>query len=106
MQEGLQNALKHSGVKFFEVKLHGSPAEIRLTVRDSGVGYEPELAKDTPGLGLVSMRERVRLAKGTISVTSKPQSGTEINARVPLEAGAQREQGKLAGGLKESDLAF
>jgi PAS domain S-box-containing protein len=106
MQEGLHSALKHSGVRFFEVKLHGSPAEIRLTVRDSGVGFEPELAKDTPGLGLVSMRERVRLAKGTISVTSKPQSGTEINARVPLEAGAQREQGKLAGGLKESDLAF
>jgi signal transduction histidine kinase len=47
MQEGLQNALKHSGVKFFEVKLHGSPAEIRLTVRDSGVGFEPELTKDT-----------------------------------------------------------
>jgi PAS domain S-box-containing protein len=97
MQEGLQNALKHSGVKFFEVKLHGSPAEIRLTVRDSGVGFEPELAKDTPGLGLMSMRERVRLVKGTISITSKPQSGTEINVRVPLQAGAQREQGKLAG---------
>jgi PAS domain S-box-containing protein len=97
MQEGLQNALKHSGVKFFEVELHGSPAEIRLTVRDSGVGYEPELAKDTPGLGLMSMRERVRLVKGTISITSKPQSGTEINVRVPLQAGAQREQGKLAG---------
>jgi signal transduction histidine kinase len=79
------------------VKLHGSPAEIRLTVRDSGVGYEPELAKDTPGLGLMSMRERVRLVKGTISITSKPQSGTEINVRVPLQAGAQREQGKLAG---------
>jgi PAS domain S-box-containing protein len=97
MQEGLHNALKHSGVKFFEVKLHGSPAEIRLTVRDSGVGFEPELAKDTPGLGLMSMRERVRLVKGTISITSKPQAGTEINVRVPLQAGAQREQGKLAG---------
>jgi PAS domain S-box-containing protein len=97
MQEGLHSALKHSGVRFFEVKLHGSPAEIRLTVRDSGVGFEPELAKDTPGLGLMSMRERVRLVKGTISITSKPQSGTEINVRVPLQAGAQREQGKLAG---------
>ena len=97
MQEGLQNALKHSGVRLFEVKLHGSPTEIHLTVRDSGVGFDPELAKDTQGLGLVSMQERVRLVKGTISITSKPQSGTEINVRVPLSAGAQTEKTKLAG---------
>ena len=97
MQEGLQNALKHSGVRFFEVKLHGSPTEIQLIVRDSGVGFDPELAKDTQGLGLISMQERVRLVKGTISITSKPQSGTEINVRVPLPAGAQTERAKLAG---------
>ena len=97
MQKGLHNALKHSGVKFFEVKLLGSPTEIRLTVQDSGKGFEPELAKDTPGLGLVSMQERVRLVKGTISITSRPLSGTEINVRIPLQAGAQTELAKLAG---------
>ncbi len=97
MQEGLQNALKHSGLRFFEVKLHGSPAEIHLIVRDSGVGFDPELAKDSQGLGLVSMQERVRLVKGTISITSRPQSGTEINVRVPLSAGAQTDKAKLGG---------
>jgi len=97
MQEGLQNAVKHSGVKVFEVRLHGSPKEIHLTVRDSGVGFDPELAKDTKGLGLISMQERVRLVEGTISITSRPQSGTEINVRVPLSAGAQTDQAKLAG---------
>jgi PAS domain S-box-containing protein len=96
-QEGLQNALKHSGVRFFEVKMHGSPTDIQLTVRDLGKGFDPELAKDTPGLGLVSMQERVRLVKGTISITSRPQSGTEINVRVPLSAGEQTERAKLAG---------
>jgi PAS domain S-box-containing protein len=97
MQEGLQNARKHSGVKFFEVKLHGSPMEIYLTVRDSGVGFDPELIKDAQGLGLISMQERVRLVKGTISITSKPQSGTEINVCVPLSAVAQTDRAKLAG---------
>jgi signal transduction histidine kinase len=97
MQEGLQNALKHSGVKVFAVKLHGSPTEIQLTVRDSGMGFDPELSKDTQGLGLVSMQERVRLVKGRISITSRPQAGTEINVRVPLSAGAQTEQAKLPG---------
>jgi signal transduction histidine kinase len=97
MQEGLQNALKHSGVRFFEVKLHGSPTEIHLTVRDSGAGFEPELVRGTQGLGLISMKERVRLVKGTISITSKPQSGTEINVRVPLSAGAEAERVKGTG---------
>ncbi len=97
MQEGLNNALKHSGVKLFEVKMRGSPTEIHLTVRDLGKGFDPELAKGTKGLGLISMQERVRLVKGAISITSKPGSGTEINVRLPLQAGAQTEQAKLAG---------
>jgi signal transduction histidine kinase len=97
MQEGLHNALKHSGVRFFEVKMHGSPAEIQLTVRDLGKGFDPELAKDTPGLGLVSMQERVRLVKGTISITSRPGAGTVINVRVPVSAGKQTEQAESAG---------
>jgi signal transduction histidine kinase len=97
MQEGLNNALKHSGVKLFEVKLLGLSTEIRLAVRDAGKGFDPELTKDTPGLGLVSMQERVRLVKGTILITSRPLSGTQINVRVPLQAGAQTEKAKLAG---------
>ena len=79
------------------MKIHGSPAEIQLIVRDSGVGFDPELAKNTQGLGLISMQERVRLVKGTISITSKPQSGAEIHVRVPPLDGAQTQQTKLAG---------
>jgi signal transduction histidine kinase len=96
MQEGLHNALKQSGVRLFDVMLLASPAEIRLTVRDLGKGFDPELARDTSGLGLVSMHERVRV-KGTISISSRPLSGTEINVRVPLQAGVQTEQAKMAG---------
>jgi PAS domain S-box-containing protein len=97
MQEGLRNSLKHSGVRFFKVNVQGSPTEIRLSVRDSGVGFEPELAKGTQGLGLISMRERVRLVNGTISITSSPQSGAEIRVFVPLLAGKPMEKTELAG---------
>jgi signal transduction histidine kinase len=38
------------------------------------------------GLGLTSMRERVRLVNGTISIESKPMGGTSVRVRVPLEA--------------------
>jgi PAS domain S-box-containing protein len=97
LQESLRNALKHSGVQHFEVKMQESPTEIQLTVRDSGVGFDPELAGNTPGLGLVSMLERVKLVKGTISITSRPQTGTEVSVRVPLPAGTQTDQAKTAG---------
>jgi PAS domain S-box-containing protein len=89
LQEALQNAVKHSGVRHFDVKLQGSPAAIHLTVRDSGVGFDPALVRATQGLGLVSMQERVRLVKGTISITSRPQSDTVISVHVPLSAGTQ-----------------
>jgi hypothetical protein len=43
------------------------------------------------------LHARQQTGEGHDSITSKPQSGTEINVRVPLQAGAQREESKLAG---------
>jgi len=86
LQEALQNAVKHSGVRKFEVRLRGVPDGIRLTIRDSGKGFDPEAAMSGQGLGLLSMRERINLLKGTISIVSKPKLGTEISVNVPLVA--------------------
>jgi signal transduction histidine kinase len=97
LQESLHNTLKHSGVRHFEVMMQGSPTEIRLAVRDSGVGFDPELPRSTQGLGLISMQERVKLVKGTISITSRPLSGTEVSVRVPLPVGTLADQAKMAG---------
>ena len=83
LQETLHNATKHSGVKRIEVQLREDSGEIHLIVRDSGKGFDVEAALQGKGLGLTSMRERVRLVNGTISVESKPMGGTTIHARVP-----------------------
>ena len=85
LQEALSNAVKHSGVRRIEVQLYQGVGEIGLRVSDAGVGFDPELARNKSGLGLVSMRERVRLVQGTLSVESKLYGGTTIHARVPLE---------------------
>ena len=85
LQEALQNAVKHSGVKRFEVYVREDSGEIHLIVRDSGKGFEVQAALQGKGLGLTSMRERVRLMKGTISIESKPMGGTTIHVRVPLD---------------------
>jgi PAS domain S-box-containing protein len=87
LQEALRNAVKHSGMRQFAVALHGTEREIQLTVSDQGVGFDPNDAINGHGLGLISMRERLHLAHGKISIESAPGSGTTIRARVPFSSG-------------------
>ena len=86
LQEALQNAAKHSGVRFFRVDLDGKADTVQLTVSDLGVGFDPDDAINGRGLGLISMRERLRLVSGEISIKSQPGSGTTIHARVPFSS--------------------
>jgi signal transduction histidine kinase len=83
-QEALNNAVKHSGALEARVTLSGSAKELYLQITDSGVGFDPESTKGKRGLGLVSMRERLRLVGGTISVQSQSSGGTKVEARIPL----------------------
>jgi signal transduction histidine kinase len=87
LQEALRNSAKHSGVRHFEVRLWATSDETHLTVADSGAGFNVEAAKESRGLGLVSMEERLKLLDGTFSVESQLQRGTTIRARVPLNSG-------------------
>ncbi len=64
LQEGLQNAMKHSGVRSFAVDLQGTGESIELTVTDFGSGFEEQDALTRHGLGLISMRERLQLVRG------------------------------------------
>jgi PAS domain S-box-containing protein len=93
LQEALNNTIKHSGVKRIEVQLREDSGEIHLLIKDLGRGFDVEAASQGKGLGLISMRERVRLVNGTISIASKPMGGTTIHVRVPLgsEHPAKRE---------------
>jgi PAS domain S-box-containing protein len=88
LQEALQNTVKHSGAKRVQVELREESEALHLIVGDSGRGFDVEAAaRGRGGLGLISMRERVRLLNGRISISSKPNGGTAIEARVPFEAG-------------------
>jgi PAS domain S-box-containing protein len=85
-QEALGNVVKHSHVNRAQAELRGADNEIRLRVVDAGAGFDPGLWSAGAGIGLVSMRERLRLVGGTLSVRSAPSNGTEILAQVPLSA--------------------
>ena len=85
LQEALQNAVKHSGVRRFNVELRGTSKEVQLTVSDLGVGFNPREAMAQSGLGLISMRERLQLVRGELSIRSEAGRGTTISAKAPLE---------------------
>jgi PAS domain S-box-containing protein len=85
LQEALYNSAKHSGVKRVEVQLAENSGNIDLVVSDSGTGFDIEAARQSEGLGLTSMQERVRLVGGTIAIDSKPLAGTTIYVRVPFK---------------------
>ena len=97
LQESLHNAVKYSGVDEFDVSFTGTLAEIELKVHDSGAGFDPKETSSGHGLGLISMKERLKLVSGELSIDSKPAHGTTILARVPLacdreEAGYSEEK--------------
>jgi PAS domain S-box-containing protein len=85
LQEAIHNAVKYSGVRKFEVSLTTVSSEIQLRVHDSGAGFDTN-ANNGHGLGLTSMKERLKLVKGELFIDSRLQHGTTILARVPLDA--------------------
>jgi signal transduction histidine kinase len=66
------------------VKLWATPNEVRLTVSDSGAGFDLKAARDGRGLGLISMEERLKIVGGDLIIESEPKRGTTIRARAPI----------------------
>ena len=85
-QEALNNAVKYSNASECEVKLIGLENQLQLTISDRGSGFDRDAAMLKGGLGLVSMRERVRSVDGTISINSKPMEGTTIHVQIPWDS--------------------
>jgi PAS domain S-box-containing protein len=85
LQEALQNAVRHSAAARFLVSLESTPKVLTLIVRDEGCGFSPESVSPDRGLGLTSMRERLKLMAGELVIDSKPDSGTTVVARVPRQ---------------------
>jgi two-component system NarL family sensor kinase len=81
-QEALANVRKHAQATRVRIELNASDAEVVLTVRDDGVGYESRQEPDD-GYGLRGMRERVKLLNGHIRISGRQGRGTALTVRVP-----------------------
>ena len=84
MQEALHNIAKHSHATEIDIQLNGTCDSLHLTISDNGVGFVQKATEARPGLGLISMCERLHLIGGKLIITTKPGSGTRIEAIFPL----------------------
>jgi len=87
-QEALSNVTRHAGAHAASVTLRQMEGGLLLAVHDDGVGFHPNDPGKGRSLGVVSMRERVRLVNGTLDIESAPGKGTTIVAWVPVNGGA------------------
>jgi PAS domain S-box-containing protein len=83
-QEALHNISKHARATQIRVTIHREPEGIRLCISDNGAGFDPETNSSRHSLGLVSMKERVRLVRGEFSIQSELGRGTAVTVSVPL----------------------
>src|SRR5690349_4210393 len=77
-QEALRNVIRHSDARHARVELSGSEGGVSLRIADDGSGFDLDAVDGNGGLGLVSMRERLRLVGGAIVIDSRLTAGTRI----------------------------
>jgi PAS domain S-box-containing protein len=84
-QEALHNVQKHAqGASHVRLRLSGDSESVRLCIQDDGAGFDSETGTAAHGLGIISMKERVRLVQGDFSICSQPGQGTTLTVLVPL----------------------
>ncbi len=88
-QESLRNIARHAAVNEAFVTLTASENELILRIEDLGVGFDTASERANPGIGLSSMKERVSLIRGQMSVKSEIGRGTTIELRAPLQEVAE-----------------
>ncbi|MCU1678945.1 MAG: periplasmic sensor signal transduction histidine kinase [Frankiales bacterium] len=89
MQEALLNVVKHSDGDTAQMSLHVTETDVTATVTDAGPGFDLSLVKPERGrhVGLGLLRERARLAGGSVDVASAPGSSTTLTLRLPRSSG-------------------
>ncbi|HOC41562.1 MAG TPA: sensor histidine kinase [Thermoanaerobaculales bacterium] len=86
-QEALRNVARHARAERVEISLQMTNGGCQREVRDDGVGFDPARLRPGASLGHASMRERVRLVGGRLTIRNVPHRGTAVVAWVPLQGG-------------------
>ena len=81
-QESINNAIKHSKAKEIKLSITAFDNRVSFFLSDNGIGFDPN--SNTKGNGLRNMKERVKLANGTLEIDSQP-TGTTLEIEIPIQ---------------------
>jgi PAS domain S-box-containing protein len=88
VQEAVTNVIRHAHARHVWLEYQEHEEEVRLVIRDDGVGFDPadvrRRAARGASFGVLGMQERVELLGGRIDVESRPGQGTSIRIRIPV----------------------
>ncbi|WP_087103884.1 sensor histidine kinase [Nocardiopsis sp. JB363] len=96
LQEGLTNAMRHSGADRIEVEVTAAPEGVSVTVTDNGAGAGDDALRS--GFGLRGLCERVSAAAGSVTIDSPTDGGFRLRVEVPSEPGAAGRPATVAAG--------
>jgi signal transduction histidine kinase len=82
-QEALHNVSKHARARQVRLTLKGGPEGVSLCIHDNGAGFDLKAGRWQHGIGIVSMKERVRLVQGEFAMRPEPGRGTTVSVFVP-----------------------
>lgn len=79
VQELVNNSIKHAQASNISIDVNKKVKNTFITVADNGIGFETNNTAETPkGIGLSSIKNRLRLYIGTLNIESSPQTGTTV----------------------------
>ncbi|HWS33489.1 MAG TPA: sensor histidine kinase [Actinoplanes sp.] len=88
VQEAISNVIRHAGTDACHVLIDFREADLFVEVVDDGLGHRRRPGPD-PGFGLVGMRERVEVLKGTLTAGPRPEGGYRVTACLPIPIGGR-----------------
>ncbi len=86
IQESITNICRHSRAKRAIIHIEKLKDEVKVTIRDNGIGFQLRStdSKLPSGLGIINMKERIKLLHGNLEIQSQPGKGTTLKIRIPL----------------------
>lgn len=84
-QEACQNAVRHAGPAAIAIMLYATDTDLILTIKDNGLGFDPNQVREHSGLGLITIRERSGIISARFDLRSSRGRGTKLRVSVPLE---------------------
>lgn len=83
-QESLTNVARHANATTVQINLERNSKDLRLFVKDDGCGISINNSSAQHGLGILGMRERIRMLNGVLRISGRPGSGTLVQVSIPL----------------------